>query len=235
MSPARSGPRCVGLTAVAGIARRDRRRRAAGPPPAAKPAEAQAGDGRRSLPNPPRKTGCAQTRGGRESACGSRGTRARPDPAFGAFQRGYYLTAFNEATKRIDASGDPKAMTLLGELYANGFGVAAQRCQGRRMVQARGRPRRCERDVCPRHVPHHRPRRAKTTKTKRCDCSRRPPSSATRRPPMTSVCSISKAGNSPRTMAALPNCFAPPPRPAVRKPCTPWRSFTSEGQRRAEG
>jgi TPR repeat protein len=45
------------------------------------------------------------------------------DLAFGAYQRGHYLTAFAEATKRVDAAGDPKAMALLGELYANGFGV----------------------------------------------------------------------------------------------------------------
>ena len=53
--------------------------------------------------------------------------RRKSDPnvdlAFGAFQRGYYLTAFNEATKRVDEKQDPKAMTLLAELYANGFGV----------------------------------------------------------------------------------------------------------------
>src|SRR5262249_58337011 len=46
-----------------------------------------------------------------------------PDIAYGAFQRGYFLTAFHEATKRVNAGGDPKAMTLLGELYANGLGV----------------------------------------------------------------------------------------------------------------
>ena len=45
------------------------------------------------------------------------------DLAFGAFQRGYYLTAFNEATKRVDEKSDPKAMTLLAELYANGLGI----------------------------------------------------------------------------------------------------------------
>lgn len=47
-----------------------------------------------------------------------------PDLAFGAYQRGYYLTAFAEATKRVKANADPKAMTLLAELYANGFGVS---------------------------------------------------------------------------------------------------------------
>jgi uncharacterized protein len=46
-----------------------------------------------------------------------------PDLAFGAYQRGYYLTAFQEATKRINEKADPKAMTLLAELYANGLGV----------------------------------------------------------------------------------------------------------------
>src|SRR5580704_12577857 len=46
-----------------------------------------------------------------------------PDLAFGAFQRGYYITAFALATKNVDDKADPKAMTLLGELYANGLGV----------------------------------------------------------------------------------------------------------------
>src|SRR6185437_78183 len=44
------------------------------------------------------------------------------DVAYGAFQRGHYLTAFNEATKRAQQN-DPAAMTLLGELYAQGLGV----------------------------------------------------------------------------------------------------------------
>jgi hypothetical protein len=48
-----------------------------------------------------------------------------PDVAYGAFQRGYYLTAFSEATRRVEEKADPKAMTLLGELYAQGFGIPA--------------------------------------------------------------------------------------------------------------
>src|SRR3954469_25989932 len=47
---------------------------------------------------------------------------AQGDVAFGAFQRGYYLEAFKEASRRA-GEGDPVAMTLLGELYANGYGV----------------------------------------------------------------------------------------------------------------
>jgi TPR repeat protein len=45
-----------------------------------------------------------------------------PDLAYGAYQRGYFLTAFLEAIKRAD-KGDSHAMTLLGELYSNGLGV----------------------------------------------------------------------------------------------------------------
>jgi uncharacterized protein len=46
-----------------------------------------------------------------------------PDLAFGAFQRGQYITAFGLATQRALDKKDPKSMTLLGELYANGLGV----------------------------------------------------------------------------------------------------------------
>ena len=46
-----------------------------------------------------------------------------PDLAFGAFQRGRYITAFGLATQRALDRKDPKSMTLLGELYANGLGV----------------------------------------------------------------------------------------------------------------
>jgi TPR repeat protein len=46
-----------------------------------------------------------------------------PDVAFGAFQRGYFLTAFKEATRRAEEQKDPQSMTLIAELYANGYGV----------------------------------------------------------------------------------------------------------------
>jgi TPR repeat protein len=45
------------------------------------------------------------------------------DLAYGAYQRGYYIYAFNEAKRRAEQEQDPKAMTLLGELYAGGWGV----------------------------------------------------------------------------------------------------------------
>jgi TPR repeat protein len=47
-----------------------------------------------------------------------------PDIAFGAFQRGYFLTALREATKRVaDNPKDAAAMTLLGEIYRDGLVV----------------------------------------------------------------------------------------------------------------
>ncbi|WIU42030.1 tetratricopeptide repeat protein [Methylorubrum extorquens] len=57
---------------------------------------------------------------------GAQPTTANPnaDAAYGAYQRGRYVTAFREATKRIEANPkDAAAMTLLGELYNQGLGV----------------------------------------------------------------------------------------------------------------
>ncbi len=46
----------------------------------------------------------------------------RADIAYGAYERGFYVTAFNEASARAKQN-DPAAMTLLGELYAQGLGA----------------------------------------------------------------------------------------------------------------
>ncbi|HSG94862.1 MAG TPA: HcpA family protein, partial [Afifellaceae bacterium] len=45
-----------------------------------------------------------------------------PDRAYGAFQRGFYLTAFAIALERA-RKDDAKAQTLLGELLTRGLGV----------------------------------------------------------------------------------------------------------------
>jgi TPR repeat protein len=48
-----------------------------------------------------------------------------PDAAYGAYQAGHYRRAQAEALKRIEAdSSDAAAMTLVGELYRQGLGVA---------------------------------------------------------------------------------------------------------------
>ena len=50
-----------------------------------------------------------------------------PDWAYAEYQRGNYVTAFRHAMRRVEEKSDPKAMTLLGELYADGLGVAERR------------------------------------------------------------------------------------------------------------
>ena len=45
------------------------------------------------------------------------------DLVYGAYQRGMYKTAFDLATTRAQFNRDPKAMTMLGELYANALGI----------------------------------------------------------------------------------------------------------------
>lgn len=46
------------------------------------------------------------------------------DLAFGAYQRGFYLSAFEEATKRLSKNkNDAAAMTLIAEIYRDGHGV----------------------------------------------------------------------------------------------------------------
>ena len=47
-----------------------------------------------------------------------------PDLAFGAYQRGYFLTALSEAEKRVAKNPkDAAAMTLIGEIYRDGLAV----------------------------------------------------------------------------------------------------------------
>src|SRR5262249_21312144 len=66
-----------------------------------------------------------------KSKAGAPAATATPAPAtddpnadmvYGAYQRGFYKTAFDLAAQRA-AAGDTKAMTMLGELYANAMGV----------------------------------------------------------------------------------------------------------------
>ena len=51
-------------------------------------------------------------------------TTSEPDIAYTEYQRGNYVAAFKEAMRRVEEKGDPKAMTLMGELYAEGLAVA---------------------------------------------------------------------------------------------------------------
>jgi uncharacterized protein len=51
------------------------------------------------------------------------GPRVRVDAAYGAFQRGFFLTALGLALPRAER-GDAAAQTLIAEIYAKGLGVA---------------------------------------------------------------------------------------------------------------
>lgn len=51
------------------------------------------------------------------------GPRRRVDEAYGAFQRGYFLTALALALPRAER-GDAAAQTLIAEIYARGLGIA---------------------------------------------------------------------------------------------------------------
>lgn len=67
---------------------------------------------------------------------------AGPDLAYGAYQRGLYQTAFLAATLRLEKDkSDATAMTLLGELYNQGLGVALdpkKAAEWYRLAAARG-------------------------------------------------------------------------------------------------
>ena len=58
-----------------------------------------------------------------QGATAAQSSTHEPDLAYGAFQRGYFFTAFALATKRVEEKDYVSAMTLLGELYATGLGV----------------------------------------------------------------------------------------------------------------
>jgi uncharacterized protein len=62
--------------------------------------------------SPPEQNGAARTEG------------PAPDAAFGAYQRGFYVTALREAMKRLALNPkDFAAMTLIGEIYRDGYAV----------------------------------------------------------------------------------------------------------------
>lgn len=59
-----------------------------------------------------------------------RHTKRKPDIAFGAFQRGFFLTAFKEATKRVEKNPDDgAAMALIGEIFKDGLGVRGDKAE----------------------------------------------------------------------------------------------------------
>ena len=97
---------------------------------------------------------------------------AEPDLAFGAFQTGHYLTAFGIATNRVELRR-PEVDDASGRALCRRARRAAERRQGRRMVQACRRPRRPRSDVCARHVSPAGPRRpARPRRRRQMACGR---------------------------------------------------------------
>ena len=67
---------------------------------------------------------CAQTSSTTPVPLASASASYVPDLAYGAYQRGYYVTAFREAMARVKANEqDAPAMTLIGQLYSEGLTV----------------------------------------------------------------------------------------------------------------
>ena len=62
------------------------------------------------------------------------------DNVYGAYQRGLYKTAFDLAITRAQYNGDAKAMTMLGELYANGLGIKRDYAKAAEWYSARPTP-----------------------------------------------------------------------------------------------
>ena len=58
-----------------------------------------------------------------------------PDAAFGAFQRGLYVTALNLALPRA-SEGDAAAQTLVAEIYSRGLGIKRDEAEAARWYQA---------------------------------------------------------------------------------------------------
>ena len=85
-------------------------------------APAQEADGEAVKPAPPAASDAAAPSSSPSPSPESAGPP--PDLAFGAFQRGLFLTALEEALKRVKENpDDAPAMTLLGELYRDGVSV----------------------------------------------------------------------------------------------------------------
>ena len=133
-----------------------------------------------------------------QPSANSANDQSNVDIAYGAFQRGLYITAFNEATKRAQQN-DAAAMTLLGEMYAQGLGVGRDDAKAAQWYKAAAERR---------------------------DFSKPPRGSATRERLTTWACSISRVSSSRRISGAPANYSPQPQKPVIPKrsmrlrPCT---------------
>ena len=66
----------------------------------------------------------------------SKASPVSPDPAFSAYQRGKFKTAFDLAVQRANRDGDPASMVLVGELLSQGYGVRQDGVAARKWFEA---------------------------------------------------------------------------------------------------
>ena len=125
-----------------------------------------------------------------------------PDLAYGAFQRGFYLTAFQLALDRAEA-GDVAAQTLIGLIYEGGYGVPQSYLRRLQLVSARRQFGRPGSPVRARHDVSAGPRRETRIARRRPTTSRRRRRRARSTPCTTSPSSISKAASA-RSIRSLP-------------------------------
>lgn len=107
----------LGLSAMPGLAQD------AGTAPGEPQAETPPAQVPPSLPGEPTEPPIADGTPAEAINTETSGPRAPADYAFGAFQRGYFLTALEFALPRAE-QGDAAAQTLIAEIYAKGLGVA---------------------------------------------------------------------------------------------------------------
>ena len=122
-------------------------------------------------------------------------------------------------------SSDVHAMTLLGELYANGFGT--NRDDSKAALWYKAAADRGDREAMFALAMFRiTGRGGRPTAARAPSCSPPPPSSA-RPPRLQSRPALSRGPDlSAGHPSARPNCFARPPTPAIPKPSTRWRRST---------
>ena len=138
------------------------------------------------------------------------------DIAYGAYQRGLYITAFNEATKRAQQN-DAAAMVLLGEMYAQGLGVGRDDAKAAQWYKAAAEKGNRDALFALAMFSFQGREAAQAIKQRRRDFSKLPPSSAMPEPLITSVCFISRVSSFRRISGAPANCSQPPRKPAIPK------------------
>ena len=154
--------------------------------------------------------------------------RRRPpgeDAAYEAFDQGKYLTALDLAPKAAE-KGDPQAHTLVGRIYAEGYGAPQEPDARRPVVRARRRARRSRGHVRLRRHAGRGQGVAKDRDAAGADVRGRGRAASIRSPTTIWRCCSSRATASRRTPIAPSRTCCLRPRPAWRRRNTIWARST---------